>query len=164
LQKGVIQAPLVLKKGTHDLRLLEKKQSETLKAMYASGKFSIKHICWRPGREPVHPTQYVRCQKCGSEYLPLTPRQRWCKICVPGKKERTLMMRYGMSAPEYEAMLRLHDGKCWLCRDRLARVVDHHHETGRVRGLLCYRCNLMVSVLEDEALKQKGLEYVSSRK
>lgn len=45
---------------------------------------------------------------------------------------------------EYAALLALQGGHCALCPNtpktrRLA--VDHDHRTGRVRGLLCFRCN-----------------------
>lgn len=53
--------------------------------------------------------------------------------------------KYGISLDEYEAMCSRQSGKCYLCNKeelggkRLA--VDHNHETGKVRGLLCRRCN-----------------------
>ena len=45
---------------------------------------------------------------------------------------------------QYEVMLRMYDGGCWIC-GRLPKnrrlAADHDHKTGRVRGLLCYPCN-----------------------
>lgn len=51
---------------------------------------------------------------------------------------------YDLTAEQYAALLELQDGRCAICRgapksQRLS--VDHDHRTGRVRGLLCSRCN-----------------------
>ena len=57
------------------------------------------------------------------------------------------------------------DGRCALCwLEPTTRLhVDHDHKTGRVRGLLCYRCNKGLGVFRDnvEALSRAGT-YVTS--
>lgn len=50
----------------------------------------------------------------------------------------------GISDVEYAHRLASQDGHCALCasRPQTRRLhVDHDHRTGRVRGLLCHRCN-----------------------
>jgi hypothetical protein len=59
-------------------------------------------------------------------------------------RNKQLVKRYGITVREYGRMLALQDGVCALChhppkKKRLS--VDHNHKTGKVRGLLCYRCN-----------------------
>lgn len=62
--------------------------------------------------------------------------------------------RYGITVEEYETMLVEQDGRCAICgsaesRGRGGRLsVDHNHETGEVRGLLCQPCNLALGTLE----------------
>lgn len=59
------------------------------------------------------------------------------------------LRRYGVSPVEYEQMLDLQNGRCGICDDPMVEPhVDHNHETGRVRGLLCERCNLRLGWLE----------------
>jgi len=46
-------------------------------------------------------------------------------------------------------MIRAAGNRCEICRTRFEakdwnRVVDHHHDTKRVRGILCRRCNLLL--------------------
>jgi len=68
----------------------------------------------------------------------LAERMRW----------RHIKKKYGLSQEQYLAMLRAQNGRCACCK-RLPKpgrwlAVDHCHETGRVRGLLCNMCNPMI--------------------
>ncbi len=62
-------------------------------------------------------------------------------------REHKLQTRYGMSHADYVAMLDKQGGCCGICGTdnpggRWIRFhVDHCHETGMVRGLLCHKCN-----------------------
>jgi hypothetical protein len=59
--------------------------------------------------------------------------------------ERYVIKTYGLTEGEYARRLEEQDGRCAICT-RIPRnrrlAVDHDHETGRVRALICYRCNL----------------------
>jgi hypothetical protein len=57
-----------------------------------------------------------------------------------------LLRKFGISEDQYNELLLRQDYKCFICKrpwtsfkNRLA--VDHHHGTGELRGLLCFRCN-----------------------
>lgn len=69
-------------------------------------------------------------------------------------KDLTLRRVYGITIDDFDAMVALQDGRCGICRretpseGRLGLGVDHDHETGRVRGLLCLRCNTAVEWAE----------------
>ena len=61
--------------------------------------------------------------------------------------DRYVRRTYGLTEGEYAAILAAQDGRCAICtrRPRSRRLaVDHDHETGKVRGLLCYTCNHFV--------------------
>jgi hypothetical protein len=74
---------------------------------------------------------------------------------------------YGLGPGDYERMYERQDGCCALCgAARAVLSVDHDHETGRVRGLLCNRCNLFVGQLEMAMradLLRDALAYVTDR-
>src|SRR3990167_482636 len=59
-----------------------------------------------------------------------------------------LKRTYGISQKIYKAMFKDQAGVCFICHvpTKSGRVlhVDHDHKTGRVRGLLCWKCNYRV--------------------
>jgi len=66
---------------------------------------------------------------------------------------------YGMTAEEYDNLFELQGRVCAICGEpetakhqsgNIKRLcVDHDHETGKIRGLLCHRCNLGIGMLKD---------------
>jgi hypothetical protein len=72
-------------------------------------------------------------------------------------------MRYGISERDYNELLRLQAGLCAICAERPARHVDHCHETGEVRGLLCFACNAGLGNLSDDLLLlEAAVDYLAS--
>ncbi len=81
----------------------------------------------------------------------------------------TLRKRYGITPEDYEVMLEKQNGACAICHTTEPNTgkkffdVDHNHETEKVRGLLCGRCNKYVGLLENnESLRQKAEAYIES--
>jgi len=74
---------------------------------------------------------------------------------VKGKERaRKLKQRYGVSAEEWTAMFENQKGCCAICNThqkdlKKSLCVDHCHSTGKVRGLLCDRCNKSIGAFED---------------
>lgn len=62
--------------------------------------------------------------------------------------------KYGIELEQYEAMLESQSHCCAICGDMATPdqqlFVDHDHETGVVRGLLCLRCNTGIGMLGDD--------------
>lgn len=79
---------------------------------------------------------------------------------------------YGLTVAEYEERLQRQAGVCAIChRDepiahgrtgkKFRLSVDHCHDTGRVRGLLCQKCNRAIGLLGDSIdLLRKAIEYL----
>jgi hypothetical protein len=65
-----------------------------------------------------------------------------------------------MTQEEYDALLQAQEGKCKIC-GAPPTAVDHDHETGEVRGLLCRACNLGLGYFKDSAeLLQRAIAYL----
>ena len=65
-----------------------------------------------------------------------------------------LETRYGVTREEYETLLKKQNGVCAICggvNSNGARLhVDHDHNSGAVRGLLCVGCNMQLGVLDKQ--------------
>lgn len=68
------------------------------------------------------------------------------------------MQRYSLSAADVKMLVKHQNGTCALC-DGQPLLVDHDHVTGRVRGLVCYTCNLKLAGLDDISWRDKAANY-----
>ena len=76
---------------------------------------------------------------------------------------RRLARFYGISREQYEVLLARQGGVCGICRKppQEPLCVDHSHITGRVRGLLCRKCNTGLGSYDDDAsLMAAGIAYL----
>lgn len=103
----------------------------------------------------------------------------WCKPCLAenaktperkaSKAKWKLKARYGITVEQYEHMLNKQEYRCCICgihNDDLSDslCVDHDHNTGEVRGLLCRPCNLAIGNMRDNPrLLKKAAEYLEDR-
>lgn len=76
---------------------------------------------------------------------------------------------YGIDVPDYERILEEQGGGCYVCGKKpdpkRALDIDHDHETGKVRGLLCSNHNRAIGLMGDDALLLiKALEYLVRHK
>jgi hypothetical protein len=66
------------------------------------------------------------------------------------RREANLRHRYGIGIAQYEQLFKEQHGKCGVCdtsHDKL--VVDHCHNSSKVRGLLCNNCNVLLGVSKE---------------
>lgn len=79
------------------------------------------------------------------------------------KRNRNLLTRYGISSEEFDQMLKDQEGKCAICEKTDAKryVVDHCHDNGHIRGILCATCNKALGKFNDnvEGL-QRAIDYL----
>jgi hypothetical protein len=102
-------------------------------------------------------------------------RKYQCKVCDKEErkiylqtshgKSKQLQWEYGISLDQYNEMMRKQDGRCAICGvPNFIRklVIDHCHDTGKVRGLLCDRCNTGIGKLRDNIdILQSAIKYLT---
>jgi hypothetical protein len=115
-------------------------------------------------------TRSVTCLSCGDPLVDPYPRTARCRPCqnqMTGSRasqDATLRRRYGIDSTVYRALEIAQQGECAICGAPSARLhVDHDHETGLVRGLLCPTCNMNLAVVEDAAFNQVAGGYLAVR-
>lgn len=78
------------------------------------------------------------------------------------------MAKYRISQERYEELSNAQGGVCAICERhcevrRLA--IDHSHHTGKVRGLLCHKCNTALGLFKDDSeIIQAALNYLEKHK
>jgi hypothetical protein len=74
---------------------------------------------------------------------------------------------FNITLEEYNKMFEDQDGCCAICgihQKDLKRTlfVDHNHETGKIRGLLCGTCNMAIGFLKDDTgVLQNAIDYLN---
>jgi hypothetical protein len=79
-------------------------------------------------------------------------------------REKYLKKTYNLSLEEYAKMLKEQNNVCWICKQKKSLVVDHDHDTGKVRGLLCNLCNTSLGGFKDSRDSLlKALDYLGHK-
>jgi hypothetical protein len=108
-------------------------------------------------------------------------RKSSCKSCSKIAQYRCRALKtYGITADQYDVMLKRQEGRCAICGTDKPRgpienpnrlrswdffSIDHCHATGKIRGLLCGRCNLSIGLFEDRAdLLHAASDYINRHK
>lgn len=60
-----------------------------------------------------------------------------------------LRAKYGIGIDDWYSILAKSDGKCMICSSDKHLRLDHCHDSGRVRGALCHRCNIGIGMFDD---------------
>ena len=78
------------------------------------------------------------------------------------KRKWWLKSTYGIDQSDFDNLVKQQKGKCKICSRSTPRlVVDHDHTTGKVRGLLCTRCNTSLGQLGDNVSGlSKAIQYL----
>jgi hypothetical protein len=135
-----------------------------------------------PKTTPVHQNEAPERARARSAAKAARVREQACAHYAAHPERyhaRNLRRFYNLSEEEYAVMLVAQGGRCWICGEvetRLNRAgepwrlsVDHDHQTGAVRGLLCGRCNNGARDLEkawrafggDPVLLARAAEYLA---
>lgn len=66
------------------------------------------------------------------------------------KRKWLLSRKYGLTLEQYDSMLAEQGGHCACCPSTVKLSVDHDHDTGQIRGILCDSCNTSLGKLCDD--------------
>ena len=98
------------------------------------------------------------CISCGTAFEKINSVSKYCEIC-----KRNPYARYGITIEEAKTMFQKNNGLCLLC-DRKAKYIDHDHITGKIRGVLCPRCNTALGAVEIQGWTEKAHKYLKDGK
>jgi hypothetical protein len=109
----------------------------------------------------------VRCRECVAKYSAAHYRRRreamgkpvrekvdvpaghkLCRTCGEVKQGH-LKRHYGLTEAERDGLIASQGGVCCICLSAPAAHVDHCHNTGRVRDVLCFSCNAALGQFKD---------------
>ena len=84
------------------------------------------------------------------------------------QRDKFLMRLYGINNEDYNNMFKEQSGKCEICGRHQSEInhvlcVDHNHSTGKVRALLCNKCNMLVGIVETSNIRAAE-EYINRHK
>jgi len=112
-----------------------------------------------------------------------------CKVCEGKRKDKykwtreqwweyDIKRQYGIDKTEYNALLESQHHSCAICGIHIDDYkgvygkgkkveklsIDHCHDTGKIRGLLCFRCNLTLGYAQDNpTILEKAASYIRER-
>lgn len=124
----------------------------------------------------------IKCKHCGEEHIQNQREIRnnahsmACSKYRPSnysgleKRDGIIRNQYGITLAQYNEMLEAQDYKCAICGNedevegrRLA--IDHCHTTGKIRGLLCGKCNRGLGLFYDNTTAlAKAIKYLTKEK
>lgn len=130
------------------------------------------------------------CRTCG-ETKPLTDFWKGQTACIPCTKEKQrnrwesrtplkrleqhLKYKYGITHAEFAKAWEEQSGCCCICESELPDLmtydnrrrgyaIDHNHDTGQFRGILCIKCNSLLGMARDSVdVLQAAVAYLNER-
>lgn len=121
--------------------------------------------CAAKGRfAPTHKDK--NCVECEKSYTPQNGMQKRCDICKLDIAAKNRRNRFRIDNKQYREMLRAQNYKCAICEigfETLSKnpSIDHCHDRGIVRGLLCPSCNWRLSSLDDHVWYKAAHSYIT---
>jgi hypothetical protein len=97
------------------------------------------------------------CRDCFNAYK----RQRG-PVDPAMRRTHNLWTRYRITPADVDRLIAGQCGLCAMCDKPLPDRyhIDHSHTTGKVRGVLCHRCNVRIGGLEDAEFRARAVAYL----
>lgn len=110
------------------------------------------------------------CIVCSKE----RQKTRWASRSPKRRLEQHLKYKYGVTHDQFYTAWNSQDGKCAICLSELPDLmvyenrrrgyaIDHNHDTGEFRGILCLKCNSLLGMANDSPrILAKAIGYLES--
>lgn len=117
--------------------------------------------------------RYGKRPKCKDHYN--EEHRLWSQQNAHRIRNTNLKQNYGISLDEYEVLLAAQQGVCAICGKPEEQIhystgvpknlaVDHDHNSGAIRGLLCGHCNNLLGAADDDIeVLEAAIEYLRVR-
>ena len=98
------------------------------------------------------------------KYTPKKPHTKYSPTKLDYNREYNLIFKYGISLKEKEEILKEQNNRCGVCNKKfsdkypLIPCIDHCHNTGIIRGILCKKCNLGLGLFKDNTENLKNAQ------
>jgi hypothetical protein len=141
--------------------------------MYQIKNKDQKEMTASPDKYPQGYFKEKECRKCKSLFKPNAPSHLYCsQECADFSLVSNYLKRnYGLDYTTYLTLLEEQQHKCKICdgegfvikdTHKIKLVVDHDHETGKVRGLLCHNCNRGLGLFKDNTkVLKNAINYLT---
>ena len=147
--------------STDDKRMREEKNARRRKRYaedpeYRERRIDSSHRHWAAHQEEIKADLRRRWATDPDYRARLLAKQR-------KSYRKAVLMRHGITLEEYDLLLALQGGVCAICKKKPKRYlcVDHCHRTGRIRGLLCNKCNSGLGFYDDDPNRMEaGTAYL----
>lgn len=102
----------------------------------------------------------ARCKPCHLKHKQDNPNT------VKNRKAEKLKLRYGLTYEQWERLREIENHTCMICgitEEEMSRRldVDHCHSSGKVRGVLCNACNIVLGRARDNpAILEAAIVYL----
>ena len=133
----------------------------------------------KSGKRSICVCEYCKCEFETLDIKIREGKEKYCsKDCYNNfrcenkkdTKERNILYqkksKYGLSEKDYKNMFIKQNNKCAICDisfDIRKAFVDHSHDSGKVRGLLCTKCNSILGMSNDSiVILNKAIKYLEN--
>lgn len=134
------------------------KECQKEKNKLSKRKWDIDNIEWKRKYENIKLKHDISLREYRQQYL------------KEFKRPYILKNKYGITLNQWNELRQKQNYECAICGihendNKKSLAIDHNHETGEIRGLLCTTCNTGIGLLKDDIkLVEKALKYLLKSK
>ena len=90
--------------------------------------------------------------------------REYARLYKRKKQQAHRLKWYGITQEMYDFLKQRQNNRCGICGrefiNKTSPQIDHCHKTGKVRGLLCWNCNIRLGYLENETFQAQAKKYL----